>query len=118
MNGPMNRQGPKNRREAFGRWAAPTLRGWSRTAVPVLASAVALLLPLAGHAAESAADPWAILGHARETMQQGGPQLWSFSQTYLPPGFDRGEDETGRVALDLPRCLRIRTGEEGKEAIG
>jgi outer membrane lipoprotein-sorting protein len=56
-------------------------------------------------AAESA-DPWALLSQTRERMQKAGPQLWSFAQTYLPTGFDRGEEERGRVALDLPKCVR------------
>lgn len=51
-------------------------------------------------------DPWSLLGQAREAMHKSGPQLWSFTQTYLPTGFDRGEEESGRVALDLPRCVR------------
>jgi outer membrane lipoprotein-sorting protein len=57
-------------------------------------------------AADAAADPWAALGQAREAMQESGPQLWTFTQTYLPTGFDRGEEESGRLALDLPRCVR------------
>lgn len=51
-------------------------------------------------------DAWALLTSARGKMQQDGPQVWTFRQTYLPAGFDRGEEEGGRVALDLPRCVR------------
>jgi outer membrane lipoprotein-sorting protein len=67
-----------------------------------------VLLALGNAAAGAAepADPWAVLAKARESMQQAGPQLWSFTQTYLPTGFDRGEEESGRVALDLPKCVR------------
>ena len=67
-----------------------------------------LLLPHAGDAAAAAdpAQPWAVLSGARDGMRQAGPQLWRFAQTYLPAGFDRGEEETGRVALDLPKCVR------------
>ena len=57
-------------------------------------------------AAAEAADPWALLSQTRERMHKSGPQLWSFAQTYLPTGFDRGEEERGRVALDLPKCVR------------
>ncbi|HEV8239858.1 MAG TPA: outer-membrane lipoprotein carrier protein LolA [Thermoanaerobaculia bacterium] len=60
----------------------------------------------AGARAADAADPWELLSQARESMQKAGPQLWSFAQTYLPTGFDRGEEERGRVALDLPKCVR------------
>ncbi|HXT22418.1 MAG TPA: outer membrane lipoprotein carrier protein LolA [Thermoanaerobaculia bacterium] len=56
--------------------------------------------------AAEATDPWAQLAQAREGMHKAGPQLWSFAQTYLPTGFDRGEEERGRVALDLPKCVR------------
>jgi outer membrane lipoprotein-sorting protein len=50
--------------------------------------------------------PWQVLAAAREQMRKAGPQLWRFAQTYLPTGFDRGEEESGRVALDLPECVR------------
>jgi len=68
----------------------------------------ALLLAMALHVPAGAAgkDPWQLLAGARTAMQEGGPQQWTFTQTYLPTGFDRGEEETGRVALDLPRCVR------------
>ncbi len=56
--------------------------------------------------AEGAADPWALLAQTRERMHQAGPRLLSFTQTYLPTGFDRGEEESGNVALDLPKCVR------------
>jgi outer membrane lipoprotein carrier protein len=66
--------------------------------------ALALLFPALGAAAGP--DPWDVLVQARTHMQEQGPRLLSFTQTYLPTGFDRGEQETGRVALDLPRCVR------------
>lgn len=79
-----------------------------RSPRPLRAAALTVLLLGAGAGAgpARAADPWALLTQARQKMQQGGPQLWSFRQTYLPTGFDRGEEESGRVALDLPRCVR------------
>ena len=67
-----------------------------------LLAALAATLP-AGAAAD---DPWQLLAGARKAMQESGPQQWTFTQTYLPTGFDRGEEESGRVALDLPRCVR------------
>jgi outer membrane lipoprotein carrier protein len=67
-----------------------------------LLAALVVTLP----AGAATGDPWELLAGARKTMQEGGPQLWSFAQTYLPTGFDRGEEESGRVALDLPRCVR------------
>jgi len=81
-----------------------------RRQLTLLASLAALLLgahvETRAAAAEGAADPWALLARTREGMQKSGPQLWSFRQTYLPTGFDRGEEERGRVALDLPKCVR------------
>jgi outer membrane lipoprotein-sorting protein len=65
-----------------------------------------MLLALAFPAGAHAADAWSVLDRAREQMHAQGPQLWSFEQTYLPSGFDRGEQESGRVALDLPKCVR------------
>jgi len=67
---------------------------------------VALALVASAPALAEAADPWALLAQTRERMHEKGAQLWSFEQTYLPTGFDRGEIESGRVALDLPRCVR------------
>jgi outer membrane lipoprotein-sorting protein len=80
-----------------------------RRQLVLLASLAALIVAVrverkAG--AAEAADPWARLAQARERMHQAGPQLWSFAQTYLPTGFDRGEEERGRVAFDLPKCVR------------
>src|SRR4029453_16738257 len=74
-----------------------------RSAITVI-SILAMALPLCG--ARAAADAWSVLDRAREQMHGQGPQLWSFEQTYLPSGFDRGEQESGRVALDLPKCVR------------
>ena len=71
-----------------------------------LAAALVALRFESGARAADAADPWQLLAQAREGMHQAGPQLWSFAQTYLPTGFDRGEEERGRVALDLPKCVR------------
>ena len=81
-----------------------------RRPLALLATLAALLIAgrvqTTAAAAEGGADPWALLAQAREGMQKTGPQLWSFAQTYLPTGFDRGEEERGRVALDLPKCVR------------
>ena len=80
-----------------------------RRPLTLLASLAFLVLAVhAGGSAAAAADsdPWQVLKQAREGMQKAGPQLWRFAQTYLPTGFDRGEEETGRVALDLPKCVR------------
>ncbi len=96
-----------------GAAAACATRCWSlddagRRLAGALATALLAVLVSSGVAAAAAppADPWALLAQARERMQQGGPQLWDFAQAYLPTGFDRGEEESGRVALDLPRCVR------------
>jgi outer membrane lipoprotein-sorting protein len=80
-----------------------------RRQLVLLASLAALIVAVRaerGAGAAEAADPWARLAQARERMHKAGPQLWSFAQTYLPTGFDRGEEERGRVALDLPKCVR------------
>ena len=75
-----------------------------RLALPALLLLAGGLLPAARAAA--ADDPWSLLAAARQRIEADGAQLWTFRQTYLPTGFDRGEEETGRVALDLPRCVR------------
>lgn len=86
---------------------SPSLRPRRPVARLLLAlAATTLLVPAGGGTAAAAEDPWALLTAARQRIEQDGAQLWSFRQTYLPTGFDRGEEETGRVALDLPRCVR------------
>jgi outer membrane lipoprotein-sorting protein len=72
----------------------------------LLAPAVGAALLLAARPAAAADDPWALLAAARQQIEQDGAHLWTFRQTYLPTGFDRGEEESGRVALHLPRCVR------------
>jgi outer membrane lipoprotein-sorting protein len=56
-------------------------------------------------AAESP-DPWAVLDTARESLASAGAQRAEFVQTFVPAGFSSGEEESGRVALNLPECLR------------
>jgi outer membrane lipoprotein-sorting protein len=80
-----------------------------RRPLALLATLAALIVAVhfeSGARAAGAADPWQLLAQTREGMQKSGPQLWTFAQTYLPTGFDRGEEERGRVALDLPKCVR------------
>lgn len=80
-----------------------------RRPLALIASLALLVLAVrAGSGAAAAADndSWQVLEQARAKMHQAGPQLWRFVQTYLPTGFDRGEEESGRVALDLPKCVR------------
>jgi outer membrane lipoprotein carrier protein len=69
-------------------------------------SSLLLMLLLSASPAAAQPEPWAALATARARMQEDGPRVLTFRQTYLPTGFDRGEEETGRVALDLPRCVR------------
>ncbi|HVS03685.1 MAG TPA: outer membrane lipoprotein carrier protein LolA [Thermoanaerobaculia bacterium] len=51
-------------------------------------------------------DPWAVIEALRQQWQRQGSVAWDFTQTFVPAGFSSGEEESGRVVLDLPRCLR------------
>ena len=66
---------------------------------------LSLAAPSSARAAEPPA-PWAVLDAARESLAAAGAERAEFVQTYLPAGFSSGEEERGRVALDLPECLR------------
>lgn len=73
------------------------------------ALALTLGLPLGSVSPARAAeppDPWAVLDAARESLAADGAERAEFVQTFVPAGFSSGEEERGRVALDLPECLR------------
>ena len=54
----------------------------------------------------SAPSPWDALDQARRSLAEAGSEQADFVQTYLPAGFSSGEEESGRIALRLPDCLR------------
>ncbi len=57
-------------------------------------------------AAPPAEDPWSALERLRRRMAVPGGLAAEFVQTFTPAGFASGEVESGRVALQLPDCLR------------
>lgn len=61
---------------------------------------------LAGPAVAQEPEPWALLQKVRESLVDAGPTGAVFTQTYVPAGFTSGEQESGRLALALPDCLR------------
>ncbi len=52
-----------------------------------------------------AEEPWAALARLRVRMAAAGLAA-DFVQTFRPAGFASGDVESGRVALQLPDCLR------------
>lgn len=66
----------------------------------------ASILLLAWSVAAQEADPWTALKTVRQSLVEAGPTGASFVQTYIPAGFSSGEKETGKIALNLPDCLR------------
>lgn len=72
----------------------------------VLAWGSALAVSFLGVSPVAAEDPWEALEAVRRDLGDAGPTQAEFRQTYLPAGFSSGESESGRMALDLPRCLR------------
>lgn len=56
--------------------------------------------------AQDAADPWKTLQGVRASLVEAGPTGAAFVQTYVPAGFNSGDQESGTLALALPDCLR------------
>lgn len=58
-------------------------------------------------AAEPASiDPWKALSELRLHLAASGALAARFHQSFVPAGFATGDEESGRVALALPDCLR------------
>ncbi len=51
-------------------------------------------------------DPWQALSELRLHLAASGALAAGFEQSYVPAGFATGDEESGRVALALPDCLR------------
>ena len=64
---------------------------------------VALLL--AGAPAGAQPTAWDELERARAELARGAIEA-EFAQTYVPAGFSTGDEESGRIYLSLPDCLR------------
>ena len=69
-----------------------------------LFTALALLAPLPAAAQE--VDPWTALKKVRQSLVEAGPTGASFVQTFIAAGFSSGDQESGRIALSLPDCMR------------
>jgi outer membrane lipoprotein-sorting protein len=52
------------------------------------------------------ADPWMTLKSVRQSLVDAGPTGASFVQTFTAAGFSAGDQESGRLALSLPDCMR------------
>jgi len=105
---------PLGSRATEPRRAAPLGRGAVLPLVVgvVLATSIgALGAARAAAAAEPAAEPWRAIETFRGNLERMSPFTAKFVQTYLPEGFSTGEQESGRMALHLPTCLRWDYGE-------
>ena len=65
-----------------------------------------LVLGAVSVAAQDAADPWTVLKTVRQSLVEAGPTGASFVQTFTAAGFSSGDKESGRLALQLPDCMR------------
>ena len=52
------------------------------------------------------ADPWTTLKNVRQSLVDAGPTGANFVQTFTAAGFSSGDQESGRLALSLPDCMR------------
>lgn len=71
--------------------------------------ALAAALPALGASAVRADDEaWSALERLRTTLENRSPLTVDFEQSLIPEGFlpEDVEAESGRLAVDLPRCLR------------
>jgi outer membrane lipoprotein-sorting protein len=57
-------------------------------------------------AAAQDADPWTTLKNVRQSLVDAGPTGANFVQTFTAAGFSSGDQESGRLALSLPDCMR------------
>jgi outer membrane lipoprotein carrier protein len=68
------------------------------------------LLPMAALAALPAlgqdVDPWTMLKNVRQSLVDAGPTGANFVQTFTAAGFSSADQESGRLALSLPDCMR------------
>ena len=73
-----------------------------------LAAVVASAVGFAAAPAPAADDPWQVVEDFRRALDDSGPLSAGFVQTFVPFGFapEDGETERGRLAIDLPGCLR------------
>ncbi len=72
----------------------------------LLALLTALTAVAAPAVGQDATDPWGVLSGVRKSLVEAGATAASFTQVYVPAGFNSGETETGRLSLQLPDCLR------------
>ena len=74
-----------------------------RFRLPLLAAVViAWITPSAARAV----SPWELLEKLRDGLQRSGPVTGKFVQTYIPAGFEQGDQESGFLSIWLPDCLR------------
>lgn len=79
----------------------PSLGG-TVAAVLLLVGATALVpSPAAGDE-----EAWRLLEGARQRLVESSPLAARFVQSYVPAGFSSGDEESGRLYLALPTCLR------------
>lgn len=81
------------------------LRGTLRAAAAV-GALIASGPALAAAQAAPAIEPWQALTELRLHLAASGALGARFRQTYIPAGFASGDEESGRLALALPDCLR------------
>lgn len=78
----------------------------TRTIVPAVLLVAFALAPATSADELAEENPWAILETLRTEMQRSGPLTSLFVQTYVPAGFDSGDEETGSLSMWFPDCLR------------
>lgn len=79
-------------------------------AIPALLAlpAAAAVAPAPAAAASADETAWSALDRLRTTLEKRSPLTVDFKQSLVPEGFlpEDVDAEAGRLAIDLPRCLR------------
>lgn len=74
----------------------------NRIPLTLLAALAVALVPSVARAV----SPWELLEKLRDDLQRSGPVTGKFVQTYVPAGFEDGDQESGYLSIWLPDCLR------------
>jgi outer membrane lipoprotein-sorting protein len=82
------------------------IRSAARTAAAIGVATLTFAASALSAAQPPAIEPWQALTELRLHLAASGAVGARFHQSYVPAGFATGDEESGRVALALPDCLR------------
>ncbi len=99
-------QGAQNETMIRLRSTYALVRSSGASAPPLATLLAAALIFASAMPAAASESPWELLQGLREGLRTDGPVSARFVQTYIPAGFEKGDEEQGHLSLWLPSCLR------------